>query len=282
MTKIGTILKAMQAVLLVTAFTPAPSFAEPAVTARQMLAQAQIQSQDNAVKSEVRKITGRGLIMTDAQAAEPTKPNLQRPFVTATISAPLVSAPVAPAPAVVTKVDTPVPTPNTTEMVSTSSFEVAAAPMTPAPQAPVATSSIVILPAPPVAADTIPPESVTKTGTITSTVAPVAIPASTVQTRPSESEAAMPAPASSLPVVAATKDTTNNAPKANNSPVATIAPAKKKAVASAEAAATRSSSKHPRRPHNVYEIGNANIGTHVQHILNRPEVKLLLTQYGLN
>jgi len=282
MTKIGTILKAMQAVLLVTAFTPAPSFAEPAVTARQMLAQAQIQSQDNAVKSEVRKITGRGLIMTDAQAAEPTKPNLQRPFVTATISAPLVSAPVAPAPAVVTNVDTPVPTPNATEMVSTSSFEVAAAPMTPAPQAPVATSSIVILPAPPVAADTIPPESVTKTGTITSTVAPVAIPASTVQTRPSESEAAMPAPASSLPVVAATKDTTNDAPKANNSPVATIAPAKKKAVASAEAAATRSSSRHPRRPHNVYEIGNANIGTQVQHILNRPEVKLLLAQYGLN
>jgi hypothetical protein len=282
MTKTGTILKAMQAVLLVTVFTPAPSFAEPALTARQMLAQAQIQSQDNAVKGEVKKITSRGLILTDAQAAEPTKPNLQRPFVTATISAPLVSAPVAPAPAVVTKVDTPVPTPNTTEMVSTSSFEVAAAQMTPAPQASVATSSIVILPAPPLAADTIPPESVTKTGTITSTVAPVAIPASTVQTRPSESEAAMPAPASSLPVVAATKDTTNDAPKANNSPVATIAPAKKKAVASAEAVATRSSSRHPRRPHNVYEIGNANIGTQVQHILNRPEVKLLLAQYGLN
>jgi hypothetical protein len=238
------------------------------------------------VKGEVKKITSRGLILTDAQAAEPAKPNLQRPFVTATISAALVSAPVAPAPAVVTNVDTPVPTPNATEMVSTSSFEVAAAPMTPAPQAPVATSSIVILPAPPLAADTTPP--VTKTDTITSTVAPVAAqansatPASTVQTRPSESEAAMPAPASSLPVVAATKDTTNDAPKANNSPVATIAPAKKKAVASAEAAATRSSSRHPRRPHNVYEIGNANIGTQVQHILNRPEVKLLLAQYGLN
>jgi hypothetical protein len=272
----------MQAVLLVTVFTPAPSFAEPALTARQMLAQAQIQSQDNAVKGEVKKITSRGLILTDAQAAEPAKPNLQRPFVTATISAALVSAPVAPAPAVVTNVDTPVPTPNATEMVSTSSFEVAAAPMTPAPQDRIATSSIVILPAPPVAADTIPPESVTKTGTITSTMAPVATPASTVQTRPSESEAAMPAPASSLPVVAATKDTTNDAPKANNSPVATIAPAKKKAVASAEAAATRSPSRHPRRPHNVYEIGNANIGTQVQHILNRPEVKLLLAQYGLN
>jgi hypothetical protein len=286
MTKIGTILKAMQAVLLVTVFTPVPSFAEPALTTRQMLAQAQIQSQDNAVKGEVKKITSRGLILTDAQAAEPAKPNLQRPFVTATISAALVSAPVAPAPAVVTNVDTPVPTPNATEMVSTSSFEVAAAPMTPAPQAPVATSSIVILPAPPLAADTTPP--VTKTDTITSTVAPLAAqansatPASTVQTRPSESEAAMPAPASSLPVVAATKDTTNDVPKANNSPVATIAPAKKKAVASAEAAATRSSSRHPRRPHNVYEIGNANIGTQVQHILNRPEVKLLLAQYGLN
>ncbi|HEV3501304.1 MAG TPA: hypothetical protein VGZ92_13360, partial [Bradyrhizobium sp.] len=87
MTKTGTILKTMQAVLLVTVFTPAPSFAEPALTARQMLAQAQIQSQDNAVKGEVKKITSRGLILTDAQAAEPAKPNLQRRFVTATISA---------------------------------------------------------------------------------------------------------------------------------------------------------------------------------------------------
>jgi hypothetical protein len=282
MTKIGTILKAMQAVLLVTVVTPAPLFAEPAVTARQMLAQAQIQSQDNAVKGEVKKITSRGLILTDAQAAEPAKPNLQRPFVTATISAALVSAPVAPAPAVVTNVDTPVPTPNATEMVSTSSFEVAAAPVTPAAETPVATSSIVVLPAPPLAADTIPPESVTKTDTITSMVAPVAIPASTVQTPSSATEAAMPAPASSLPVVAATTGTANAAPTADNAASATVAPAKRKAVASTEAAATRSSSRHPRRPHNVYEIGNANIGTQVQHILNRPEVRSLLAQYGVN
>lgn len=267
MTKTATILKAMQAVLLVTVFTPAPLFAEPALTARQMLAQAQIQSQDNAVKGEVKKITSRSLILTDAQAAESANPNPQRPVVKATIPAPLVSAPIAPAPAVVTKVDTPAPTP--TEKVSTSSFQVAAAPVTAEPQAPVATSSIVILPAPPPAAETTPPESVTKTDIVTST---------------STTEAAMPAPASSLPVVSATKDTTNDAPKANSSTVATIAPAKKKAVASAEAVATRSSSRHPRRPHpdNVYEIGNANIGAQVQHILNRPEVKLLLAQYGLN
>jgi hypothetical protein len=280
MTKIGTILKAMQAVLLVTVFTPAPSFAEPAVTARQMLAQAQIQSQDNAVKSEVKKITGRGLIMTDAQAAEPSNPMVQRTVVTATISAPLVSAPVAPAPAVATSVDTPA----ATDKVSKSTFEVAAAPVTPAAETPVATPSIVVMPAPPLAADTMPPESVTNTDTITSTWAPVAIPASTVQTRSSATEAAMPASASSLPVVAATNGTANDAPTADNAAGATVAPAKRKAVASTETGATRNSSRHPRRPHpyGAYEIGNANIGTQVQHILNRPEVRSLLAQYGVN
>jgi hypothetical protein len=284
MMKTGTILKAMQTVLLVTIFTPVPSFAEPALTARQMLAQAQIQSQDNAVEGEVKKITSRGLILTDAQAAEPPKPSLQRPVVTATISAPLVSAPVAPAPAVVTKVDTPAPTPSTTEKVSASSFEVVAAPVTPAAETSVATSSIVVLPAPPLAADTILPESVTKTGTIMSMVAPVAIPASTVETRSSATEAAMPAPASSLPVVAATNGTANDAPTADNAAGATVAPAKRKAAASTETGATRSSSRHPRRPHpySIYEIGNANIRTQVQHVLNRPEVRSLLAQYGVN
>jgi hypothetical protein len=290
MTRTATILKAMQAVLLVTVFTPAPLFAEPALTARQMLAQAQIQSQDNAVKGEVKKITSRGLILTDAQAAEPANPNPQRPVVKATIPAPLVSAPIAPAPAAVTKVDTAAPTPSTTEKVSTSSFEVAAAPVTPAPQAPVATSSIVILPAPPVAADTATPETVTKTDTATSMatipaqINPVARAASTVQAQPSVTEATMPAPASSLPVVAATKGAANDAPKASNATDASVAPATKKAVASTETVATHRSSGHSRRSHPdyVFQIGNAKFGTQLKHILNRPEVKLLLAQYGLD
>jgi hypothetical protein len=290
MTRTATILKAMQAVLLVTVFTPAPLFAEPALTARQMLAQAQIQSQDNAVKGEVKKITSRGLILTDAQAAEPANPNPQRPVVKATIPAPVVLAPIAPAPAVVSKVDTPAPTPSTSEKVSTSSFEVAAAPVTPAPQASVATSSIVILPAPPVAADTATPETVTKTDTATSMatvpaqINPVAIAASTVQAQTSVTEATMPASASSLPVVAATKGTANDTPKANNATDASVAPATKKAVASTETVAAHSSSRHSRRSHpdNVFEIGNAKFGTQLKHILSRPEVKLLLAQYGLD
>jgi hypothetical protein len=274
MTKTGTILKAMQTVLLVTVLTPAPSFAEPALTARQMLAQAQTQSQDNAVKGEVKKITSRGLIMTDAQAAESTNPNGQRPVVIPAVSAPLVSAPVAPAPVVVAKVDTPAPTPSTTEKVST--FEVAAAPVTPAPQARIATSSIVILPAPPVAANSTTPESVTKTDTATPTVA-------TVPAQPSVTETTIAAPASSLPVVAATSDTANDAPKANHA-TATVAPATKKAVASTETVAMHSSSRHLRRSHpdNVFEISSANVGSQLKHILNRPEVRTLLAQYGLN
>ena len=75
MTKTGTILKAMQAVLLVTVLTPAIGHADPLST-RQMLAQAQTQSQDQAVKAEVKKIN-RGLILGTAEAA--TNPNVQRP-----------------------------------------------------------------------------------------------------------------------------------------------------------------------------------------------------------
>ena len=85
----------------------------------------------------------------------------------------------------------------------------------------------------------------------------------------------------SSPVAVATKGTANDALTANVAAGATVAPAKRKAVASTETAATRSSSRHPRRPHphSIYEIGNASIDTQLQHILNRPEVRSLLAQY---
>jgi hypothetical protein len=261
MTKTATILKAMQTILLVTVFMPAPLFAEPALTARQMLALAQTQSQDNAVKGEVEKMTSHRPILTGAQAAEPANPNLQRPVVTAKISAPLASPPVAPAPAAASEVDAPAPTQSATEKASTSPVDVAAA-VTAAPRAQVAGSSIVALPAPRPAADITTAEAVTNTDTAT--------PAS-------NTEAAMPAPASPLP----TRDTASDAPKADN---AAIAPAAGKAVALTETVATPGSSRHPHRPHpnSIYEIGNVSIRTQVQRILNRPETRLLIARYSLN
>ena len=93
MTKTGTTLKTLQAVLLVTVLTPAIGHADPLST-RMMLAQAQTQSQDQAVKGEVKKLN-RGLIVGTAQAA--TTSNVQRPVEIPAIAAPVT---VAKAPAV--------------------------------------------------------------------------------------------------------------------------------------------------------------------------------------
>src|SRR5689334_9264931 len=94
MTRTITIMKAMQAILLATVLTPATVNAEPLST-RQMLAQAQLQSQNQAVKDEVKRID-RGLIGSPAEAA--TDGTAQRPLEIPAVSAPEVTAPTAPAP----------------------------------------------------------------------------------------------------------------------------------------------------------------------------------------
>src|SRR5262249_9610351 len=99
MTTTRTITKTLRTVLLLTVLTPAPLFAaEQAQSARQRLAQAQTQSQTQAVKGEVKRIN-RGLILNDAQAAE-SSPNAQRPVVIPAISQ-------TPAPAPAATVETP-------------------------------------------------------------------------------------------------------------------------------------------------------------------------------
>ena len=130
MTRTGTIVKVMQAVLLVTVLTPATVYADPLST-RQMLAQAETQSQDQTVKGEVKRIN-RGLILGTAEAA--TNSSALRPVEIPAISAPAAAVPTTPAP--VTASDAPkveIPAPpiakvETAASATSSSYETAAAP----------------------------------------------------------------------------------------------------------------------------------------------------------
>jgi hypothetical protein len=96
MTKTVTILKTMQALSLITALTPASSFAESTPTARQMLAQAQIQSQKEAVKGEINKIFSRALSLGTKESAISDKPAASVIAANALSDGPASTAPVQP------------------------------------------------------------------------------------------------------------------------------------------------------------------------------------------
>src|SRR5581483_7638250 len=79
--------KSLRAALLLLVLTPAPLFAEPPPTARQMLAQAQTQSQQRQVGGELKRIT-RSLSTTEAPAPAPAAvaaADLPKPAVTAVV-----------------------------------------------------------------------------------------------------------------------------------------------------------------------------------------------------
>jgi hypothetical protein len=77
--------KSLRAALLLSVLTPAPLFAEPSPTARQMLAQAQTQSQQRQVDGELKRIT-RSLSTTEAPApAAVAAADLPKPAVEAVV-----------------------------------------------------------------------------------------------------------------------------------------------------------------------------------------------------
>lgn len=266
--KTGTIVKAMQAVLLMTVLTPATVYADPLST-RQMLAQAQTQSQDQAVKGEVKRIN-RGLILGTAEAA--TNSNAQRPVEIPAISAP---APTTPAPVVAVEapqVEIPalparkdeVPVAPTTD----NSFTTAAAPA--ASTSVAQTSSIVTLPAPAQpAADTSAPAT---------TNAPTTTDAVT-------------APAPVAPVAPVT--TTAQTPTTVTTPAATTTTAKVDTAASStntSSTKTVQASHQSRSRHHSddsFDVGGVNISSgnidrQLTKFINRRDVKSILSQFGLN
>jgi hypothetical protein len=265
MTKTGTIVKAMQAVLLVTVLTPATVYADPLST-RQMLAQAQTQSQDQAVKGEVKRIN-RGLILGTAEAA--TNSNAQRPVEIPAISTP---APTTPAPALAVEapqVEIPALPPRHDEAPASAAtdgtFSTAAAPS--ASTSVAQTSSIVTLPAP--------AQPATDTTAPVTTSAPAATDAAT-----------MPAPvapvATNVPVTATV-----------TTPVATTTTAK---VDTATSSANTSSTKTTQASHqsrsrhhsdDSFDVGGFNVSSgdinrQLTKFINRRDVKSILAQFGLN
>ena len=75
------------AVLMVALLRPAPLLAEPAASARQLLIQAQARAQDHALKNEVKKITERGPFPTELPAPTFFASNLQESGRTSAVSA---------------------------------------------------------------------------------------------------------------------------------------------------------------------------------------------------
>ncbi len=273
MTKTGTIVKVMQAVLLVTVLTPATVYADPLST-RQMLAQAETQSQDQTVKGEVKRLN-RGLIFGTAEAA--TNPSAQHSVEIPAISALAATAPtpqILVAAVEAPKMDNLAPSTTKDEKsvtpTTSGTFETAAAPA--ASTSGTETSSIVTLPAPPPATDTI--------------SAPI------IPVNSSADVATTPAPAPSVTPVTATQN-----PAAVITPAATTTTAKVDAIkadAATKTAATKTATartSHQRRIPNQNDgsfnvagvnIGSGNIGGQLTKIMNRPEVRSMLTQYGLN
>jgi hypothetical protein len=263
MTKTGTILKAMQAVLLVTVLTPAISHADPLST-RMMLAQAQTQSQDQAVKGEVKKLN-RGLILGTAEAA--TNPNVQRPVEIPQVTAP-VTVPTAPTPVVATveapQVEIPaLPPRNDDKPAANNTYTTAAASVT---TATTANSSVVTLPAPQPTTDTVttPTTTPVTTDVATTPVTPVApvtvVPTTTPATTASTN-------VDSTPANTAKADTTTVKPTPTKTSQA-------------------SHQRHPRSDDSVdvggVKLNAGNLNGQINKIMGRSDVKSMLSQYGLN
>ncbi len=253
MTKTGTIVKAMQAVLLLTVLTPAAVYAGPLNTRP-------AQAQDQPVKGHI----NRGLILGTAEAA--TNPNAQHP-----VEIPAISAPAATTPAEIAKVEAPqveipalpprkddVPAAPTTD----NSFSTAAAPA--ASTSVAQTSSVVTLPAP-----------------ATDTTAPVTTNARTTTD-------AVTAPAPVAPVTA-----TAQTPTTVTTPAATTTTAKvDAATSSTNTSSTKSvqASHQSRSRHHSddsfdvggFNVSSANINHQLTKFINRRDVKSILAQFGLN
>ena len=279
MTKIGTLSNTIRAVLMVAVLTPAPLLAEPAATARQMLIQAQTRAQDHAVKNEVKKITERGPFPTELPARTSFASSLQEHSTTS--SPPMLSASrddsntVAPASTAKPEFDSHRP-----------AYEVASIAPSELPQghfndptaltssAPATNANATQAAAPGAAAI-----AVATTSQDTSAVAPPPVTQPTIikpaagktETRPSEG--------SMMPARTETKSETGRHDATKNE--VTVRPAMKKTAASI---ANSSPVTHQRqvRTSAMVEFSDRDVRPQLQRIINRPEVRSLIAQYGLN
>lgn len=270
MNKTGSILKTLQAVLLVTVLTPAISHADPLST-RMMLAQAQTQSQDQAVKGEVKKLN-RGLILGTAEAATPS--NVQRPVEIPQVAAPV--APTAPTPTVATveapQIEIPaLPSRNDDAPVAPVTNDTYATAAAPAVTSTTANSSVVTLPAP----------QPTDTAAIVTTPATTDA-ATTPAVTPVEPATAVATPAPTA--TATTTDTAKTDAVKTNTAKADTTTAKPTSTRTAQASHPHHASEHGDDSINVagVKLNGGNLSGQINKIINRSDVKSILSQYGLN
>ena len=304
MMKFGTTLKTIQIALALTALTPVPSFAESPMTARQMLAQAQAQSQDRAVQEQARKIDGRKVVVNDVVAAQPTKSTIEPPVVN--VAQKIPDAGVASNPS-----------------MAAANTERTGAALTPAaqPSAPSATSeksettwqtasidSKIFLP-PPATQEASVPQMIPALSKITAAVAtapsiaetvaakvtgtpPAA--AGTLEVSVASAVATAPAnpPLGTRPELTATtpvsnasaSQATSKAQVTSKAQLTAASSGKKSAhVESGSSSRTNPGSDRPHRAHYTvsYELSSSSVDVQIARVMRRPEIRSMLSQYGI-
>jgi hypothetical protein len=292
MTKTGSFSRTMRTVLLATVLMPAPLLAEPAASPRQLLALAQSKAQDHAVKGEVEKMTNRDLSLTErASVASAGASTVDRPAAIPSIAASRTEAsietPSQPAPIVLRDDAVPVPQVNIAEAQPDSRLppiQVASVSYTEMPLQQVNTPSAVVPPAPATAADTprVAPAAVAiapSHDSAAAAVAPMPVNATT-----SASKITSVAQGNTIAAKPESRSATesNVARKSENSE-AVVKPVVRTAPASARIANTSPATHQRLLPANTtVEFDDRDIRHQLGRIANRPELRALMAQYGLN
>jgi hypothetical protein len=282
MTKIGTLSNMMQAVLMVAVLTPAPVLAEPAATARQMLMLAQTQAQDHAVKNEVKKITERGPFPTRLPTPTSFASRDRELSTTSPVSASVAETkiePTSPPMLSASRDDSNTVAPASTAEPEFDShgpgYQVASiAPPTSSAPATNANASQAAAPGATAIA-------VATTSQDTSAVPPPPVTQPTIIEPAAGKNETRAAEGSMMPARTETKSETGRHDATRNE--VTVRPAVRKTTASTRIAnSSPVTYQRQVRTSAMVEFSNQDVRPKLQRIINRPEVRSLIAQYGLN
>jgi hypothetical protein len=293
MTKIGYLSCTIRTFLMATVLIPAPLLAEPAATARQMLTQAQTRAQDHAVKSEVKKITERGPVPTETPALKSFSSAPQELGAIPAVSALTAEANIEPPSKAALTVlrDDGISVPPTTPAdpqfaLRAAAYQIASNASLETPKSQVDTASIVTSPPSATTADTAQVAPVATMAAATTSLDTPALPPAP-ETQPATIKMALaktdrpPTEGNTVPATAETRSETGRN-VASKSEVA-VRPAVKKTSASTRIAnSSPETHKRHTRANSAVEFHDSNIRLQLQRIINRPEVRSLMAQYGLN
>jgi hypothetical protein len=295
MTKIGTISNTIRSILMVTVLAPAPLLAEPAATARQMLILAQTQAQDHAVKSEIKKITERGPILTETAAVTPFSSKLEDPDAILLVNAVAAESKIEPSngPTISSLRDNVISVLSTTPADPQFAFRVPAyqiastAPLE-IPNGQVDTASIARSPPLATVADTVQVAAPVAATIAAATTSPDTLALAraqetqlaTVETTLAKADRSA-SDGNTVSATAATRNDTGHEVESKRE-VAVKPAVKRTSVSTKIANSSRETHQRHTRANSAVEFADSNIRPQLQLIINRPEVRSLMAQYGLN